>query len=274
MDDPYAFGQIAAANALSDVYAMGGDPKLALNVFCFPETLPKDAVQAILQGGYEKVQEAEAIITGGHTIQDQEPKYGLSVTGFIQPSQVLTNGNVKPGDILILTKALGTGILTTAARADLLEASEYKILVDSMATLNKTAGQMMRRYPVNSCTDITGFGMLGHAFEMAYASGCTLHLQNSKLPILPEVIDLAENGIIPAGAYRNRTYLEDVVLVKEDVSLAIEDLLYDPQTSGGLLISLPEKEGVKLIKELKDYIPVAEVIGWAEDIEDYSIVVE
>lgn len=270
VDDPYEYGQIAAVNSLSDVYAMGGDPKLALNIFCFPEDLPKDVVQAILQGGYEKVQEAGALITGGHTIQDNEPKYGLSVTGFAHPAEILMNNNVKDGDVLILTKALGTGILTTAAKAGLLDEAAYKALVKSMTQLNKYPAEIMKKYGVNSCTDVTGFGLLGHAFEMAYGSGVTINLDHTKLPVLPEAFDMAETGIIPAGAYRNREYLDDVVLVKEKVSLAAEDILYDPQTAGGLLISLPESEGMKLAKELGG---AAEIIGWAGTFNEYSVIV-
>lgn len=271
VDDPYEYGQIAAVNSLSDVYAMGGEPKLALNIFCFPENLPKDVVQAILQGGYEKVQEAGALITGGHTIQDREPKYGLSVTGFAHPSEILMNNNVKAGDVLILTKALGTGILTTAAKAGLLDDGAYKALVKSMTQLNKYPAETMKKYGVNSCTDVTGFGLLGHAFEMARGSGMTINLDHKKLPILQEADEMAETGIIPAGAYRNREYLDDVVLVDKKVPLAMEDIMYDPQTAGGLLLSLPEEKGKALVEELGE---VAEIIGWAKPFHDYSIIVE
>lgn len=274
VDDPYEYGRIAAVNSLSDVYAMGGVPKLALNIFCFPEDLPKDVVQAILQGGYEKVQEAEAIITGGHTIQDSEPKYGLSVTGFAAPSDILMNNSVKPGDVMILTKPLGTGILTTAAKADLLEENSYKALVKSMTRLNKYAAEAMKKYNINSCTDITGFGLMGHAFEMAYGSGVTIRLDCSKLPVLPEAESMAEMGIIPAGAYRNREYLDDIVAVGKNVPLAIEDILFDPQTAGGLLISLPETEGIRLSGELSDAGEVCEIIGYAEEFNEYSILAE
>lgn len=271
VDDPYEYGQIAAVNSLSDVYAMGGMPKLALNIFCFPENLPKDVVQAILQGGYEKVREAGALITGGHTIQDSEPKYGLSVTGFAHPSEILMNNSIKDGDVLILTKPLGTGILTTAAKGGLLDKEIYKALVQSMTRLNKYPAEIMKEYGVNSCTDVTGFGLLGHAFEMAYGSGMTINLNHTKLPVLPEAEEMAEMGIIPAGAYRNREYLDDVVLVEKIVPLAVEDILYDPQTAGGLLISLPEAQGMKLVKELGES---AEIIGWAEAFNDYSVVVK
>ncbi len=274
IDDPYEYGRIAAVNSLSDVYAMGGNPKLAMNIFCFPEDLPKDVVHAILQGGYEKVKEADAIITGGHTIKDAVPKYGLSVTGFAHPSEILTNSGTKPGDILILTKALGTGILTTACKTDLLNASHYKELVSSMTMLNKYAAEVMGRFKANSCTDITGFGLLGHAFEMAEGSGLSLRIDSSKLPILPGAIDMAKLGIIPGGAYTNREYLKNSVLFKEKLPVELSDIMFDPQTAGGLLISIPEKEGIKLLSALKDTVPVAEIIGSAEEFKDYSIIVE
>ena len=274
VDDPYEYGQIAAVNSLSDVYAMGGEPKLALNIFCFPDDLPKGVLQAILQGGYEKVQEAGALITGGHTIQDREPKYGLSVTGFAHPDEILMNNTMRVGDVLILTKALGTGILTTAAKADMLDENSYKTLVESMTRLNKYPAEIMKGFNVNSCTDVTGLGLMGHAFEMAYGSGMTIKLDHFKLPILPDAEEMAETGIIPAGAYRNREYLDDLVLIKENVPLPIEDILFDPQTAGGLLISLPESEGVKLAKELKAADGVSEIIGTVEEFDDYCIKVE
>ena len=274
VDDPYEYGQIAAVNSLSDVYALGGEPKLALNILCFPTDLPKDSLQAILQGGYEKVQEAGALITGGHTIQDNEPKYGLSVTGFAHPNEILMNNKMQAGDVLILTKALGTGILTTAAKADMLEENSYKALIESMTCLNKYSAEIMKGFSVNSCTDVTGFGLMGHAFEMAYGSGMTIKLDHSKLPILPVAEEMAENGMIPAGAYKNREYLADFVFVNVNVPLPVEDILFDPQTAGGLLISLPESEGVKLAKELKDVDGVSEIIGVVDEFDNYSIKVE
>ncbi len=264
VDDPYEYGQIAAANSLSDVYAMGGTPQLALNICCFPPELPKDILQAILQGGYEKVAEAGAIIAGGHTIRDKEPKYGLSVTGFSSPNQILTNSGLKEGDLLVATKKLGTGILTTAAKAGLLEERHYREMIKSMSSLNKRAAQIMGRYPVNGCTDVTGFGILGHIFEMAKGSGQTVCLDASAIPILPGALEKAEMGIIPEGAYRNREYLYGQVEKKAKISLALEDILYDPQTSGGLLISLPESAGLELIKKLNEEGEPAAIIGWVE----------
>ncbi len=273
VDDPYEYGQVAAANSLSDVYAMGGSPKLALNIFCFPQDLPKDVVQAILQGGYEKVAEAGAVIAGGHTIQDKEPKYGLSVTGFVSPDRILRNNGAKPGDLLLATKGVGTGALTTAAKADLLEETQYREMITSMASLNKGTAEIMSHFPVNSCTDVTGFGLLGHAFEMAAGSKQTIFLNASAVPLLSGAFEMAEMGMIPAGAYKNRDYLSGRVQINSKIPLALEDLLYDPQTSGGLLISLPEKEAIALSKALKDEGELGAIIGWVEDLQHAPICV-
>ena len=274
VDDPYEYGRIAAVNSLSDVYAMGGRPKLAMNIFCYPEDLPKETVQAILQGGYEKVGEADSIITGGHTIKDPVPKYGLSVTGFAHPSEILTNNGANPGDILILTKALGTGILTTASKAELLSTAEYKELISSMTMLNKYAAEVMGKFSPSGCTDITGFGLLGHAFEMAEGSGHTITIDSSSLPILPSARDMAKMGIIPAGAYANRQYLQDSIRINEGVPIELTDIMFDPQTSGGLLISISEKEGLKLLRALKDTLPSAEMVGFVEEFRERSIIVK
>jgi selenide,water dikinase len=274
VDDPYEYGQIAAANALSDIYAMGGSPKLAMNILCIPEDLSKEVVREIMQGGYEKVAEADAMITGGHTLKDSEPKYGLSVTGFAHPSEILTNSNAAPGDLLILTKPLGTGILTTAVKAGLLDDGDYREMINSMTALNKYAAEVMKGFPVNSCTDVTGFGLMGHAFEMACGSGCTIRLDSAGIPMLKKAVEMAAMGIVPAGAYGNRSYLGEQVLIKDTVPLAISDVLYDPQTAGGLLISLPEKEGWKLLAALRDIIPVAEMIGLVSEYKEHRIVLE
>lgn len=274
VDDPYEYGQIAAVNALSDIYAMGGMPKLAMNILCIPEDLPKEMIQGILQGGYEKVAEANAIITGGHTMKDPEPKYGLSVTGFAHPSEILKNNNAKPGDLLILTKALGTGILTTAAKSGLLSVAHYREMVDSMLMLNKYVAEIMKKFKINSCTDVTGFGLLGHAHEMACGSGCSIQFNASEVPVLKSSLEMAGMGIIPAGAYANREYLAGKVLIDKSVSLAMSDILYDPQTAGGLLISIPQKEGFMLLSALKDYVPLAVAIGVVEEKNEFSIVVK
>lgn len=274
VDDPYEYGLIAAANALSDVYAMGGSPKLAMNIFCMPENLPEKVAQGILQGGYEKVAEADALITGGHTVKDSEPKYGLSVTGFAHPSKVLTNDRAKPGDVVILTKALGTGILSTAAKSGLIDRNAYKELVDSMTALNKDAAEVMKGFAVNSCTDVTGFGLAGHAFEVAHGSKCTITLKSEDLPLLTGAREMAKMGIIPAGSYSNRAYLKPFAAIRDSVPLFLSDLVYDPQTSGGLLITVPEKEGIKLLSALNDMIPVAKIVGFVEEYQRNYIQVE
>ena len=265
VDDPFLYGQIAATNALSDVYAMGGEPKLALNIMCIPDNMDAHAVQEILRGGYDKAYEAGAIITGGHTIHGAEPIYGLAVSGFVHPQKVLTNSTARAGDILILTKPLGIGILTTAAKADLIEAKLLQKIYAQMATLNKTARDIMVKYPVNSCTDVTGFALLGHSFEMAQGSNCTLHILADKVPYHKKAWEFADMGFIPAGAYRNREYAEKGVFLKDKITRTMQDILYDPQTSGGLLISVPEKEGMKLFDELQTQIPSAGVIGYVTE---------
>lgn len=274
VDDPYDYGQIAAANSLSDVYAMGGTPKLAMNIFCYPEELPLDMVQGILQGGYEKVAEAEAIITGGHTIKDAVPKYGLSVSGFAHPSQILKNSGAKPGDVLILTKPLGSGILNTAAKAKLTEPSTFKILVDTMAALNRTAAEIAAHFTIHACTDITGFGFLGHLCEMARGSFLAAEIDSSFVPLLPQAQEFAEMGIIPAGTYDNRGYLKDLVQIGSSVPLSLADVMFDPQTSGGLLYALPEKEALKLAARLKDFLPTAEIVGHVKEFNEYFIEVK
>ena len=217
VDDPFLYGQIAAANALSDVYAMGGEPKLALNILCVAEAMGDDAVREILRGGYSKVYEAGAVIAGGHTIQGAEPLYGLAVTGFVSPQRVLTNSAAKPGDVLILTKPLGIGILTTAAKADLVENPTLERIYGQMAALNKTARDILVNFPVHSCTDVTGFSLLGHSYEMAQGSGCSIHILTGQVPYHPEAYELAEMGFIPAGAYRNRAHVQEGVHAPEAV---------------------------------------------------------
>ena len=262
-DDPYTFGQIAATNALSDVYAMGGEPKLALNIMAVPDSLPKEAVHALLRGGYDKVYEAGAIITGGHSILDDEPKYGLAVTGFVHPDRLLTNSGAKPGDVLFLTKPLGVGILTTAAKAELLEPEELRRVTVLMTTLNKGARDVMVKYRVHACTDVTGFGLLGHGLEMAQGSDTELHLQTAGLDFLPRALDFAGMGILPAGMYRNRSFAADFVEPGQ-VPLAVQDAMYDPQTSGGLLIAVHPDDADAMYAELRTAVPSAQCVGTVE----------
>ena len=274
VDDPYLYGQIAAANSLSDVYAMGGKPKLAMNILCMPEDMEKSVLLDVLQGGYSKCKEASAIICGGHTIKDNEPKYGLCVSGFVHPDYILKNSSAAEGDVLILTKALGTGILNTALKAELITAESEKALCDSMAMLNKTAAEIMTDFHVSGCTDVTGFGLMGHAHEMASGSNMTIVLESSHLPILPQALEMAEMGIVPKGAYNNRNWIGCSVASSRKVPLAITDIMFDPQTSGGLLISVPEKESQQLLMRLKDSIPAVEIVGYVKAFDGKSVRVE
>lgn len=278
-DDPYRFGAIAAANALSDVYAMGGEPKLALNIMMVPEDMDKAYVHEILRGGYAKVYEAGAMITGGHSIYDKEPKYGLAVTGFVRPDRILTNSGAKAGDVLIYTKPLGIGVLTTAAKAELCSPALTERMEQVMMTLNRAARDVMVRHKVHACTDVTGFGMLGHMLEMAAGSGVQIcvDLQAAQAQVIPEAWEFAEMGILPAGMYRNRHFaqeqVEDCSLRDQRVTLwsqelqkpvhgrdqrvtlwsqTMQDLLYDPQTSGGLLMAADPEDAPQLLADLQE----------------------
>ena len=259
-DDPYLFGQIAATNALSDVYAMGGEPKLCLNIMAVPETMPREAVHDILRGGYDKVYEAGALITGGHSILDDEPKYGLAVTGFVHPEKMLTNAAARPGDVLVLTKPLGIGVLTSAGKAELLTEEMVAHMNRLMTTLNKSARDVMVRHRVHACTDVTGFGLLGHGFEMAQGSDVELHISVGSVDLLPEALEFARMGVLPAGMYRNRTFAEPVVDAGT-VETAVQDLLFDPQTSGGLLMAVAPEDADALLAELAPVVPSAQRIG-------------
>lgn len=274
VDDPFQFGQIAAANALSDVYAMGGNPKLALNLLCIPPSFDKEVVKEILQGGLNKVSEAGAIITGGHTIQDNIPKYGLSVTGFVHPSKVLTNSGSRPGDMLILTKPLGTGILTTANKLELLDNNALEKMIESMKFLNKTAKEIAEEFPIHACTDITGFGLLGHLFEMTFSSNVTAHISTDLIPVLPTALAHAKKNILPTGLYRNQQYLKEHVLFTVNIPSSMVSLLHDPQTSGGLLFSVPEKEAQRFVKQLQSLIPCAQIIGYVTNKQDKYITIK
>lgn len=260
VDDPYTFGQIAAANALSDVYAMGGSPTLAMNLLCYPSCLTPDTVRAILAGGADKVREAGAVIAGGHTIEDNEPKYGLSVSGFAHPARILKNSGAQTGDVLVLTKPLGVGILTTAQKVDLADTEAFALAVQGMTALNRTAAEIAARYPVHACTDVTGFGLLGHAFEMADGSKRSIRLFCDELPLLPTVRSLAEAGMVPGGAYANFSYLNPHVDFN-GVPGYVQDILCDPQTSGGLLLSVPQAHAGELLRELQAQLPQARVVG-------------
>lgn len=261
-DDPYTFGQIAATNALSDIYAMGGEPKIALNIMCIPEDMPREAVHQLLKGGYDKVFEAGAVIAGGHSILDEEPKYGLSVTGFVHPDKVLKNCGAEPGDVLFLTKPLGIGVITTANKAGLAPEASMAQAVRLMTTLNRGARDVIVKYRVRACTDITGFSLLGHALEMAQGSDVTLELDTAAIDFIPGALELAGMGIVPEGAYRNRSFAESGVDAG-DVDLAVQDVLYDPQTAGGLLVAVHPEDADAMFEELKTAVPSAQRIGRA-----------
>ena len=259
-DDPYLFGQIAATNALSDVYAMGGEPKLCLNIMAVPKDMPKDAVHRMLRGGYDKVYEAGALITGGHSILDEEPKYGLAVTGFVHPDRVLTNAGATAGDVLILTKPLGIGVLTTAAKADMATGEGIALAHRLMTTLNKSARDIMVNYRIHACTDVTGFGLLGHLCEMTQGSNVSAELYVNQIDLIPEAVDLARMGILPEGMYRKRAFAESAVEAGE-TELCRQDILYDPQTAGGLLMAVHPEDAEALLHELRGAVPSAQRIG-------------
>ena len=237
VDDPYMFGQIAAANSLSDVWAMGGEPAVALNIVGFPNCLDPAILGDILAGGAMKGKEAGAVLVGGHSVQDDEPKYGLCVSGFVHPDKIFKNYGCRPGDILVLTKQIGSGVVNTAIKADMASASAIREAQTVMASLNKKGKQLVEKYDVSACTDITGFGLLGHCVEMASASEVTFEIRVKDIAYFEDAIAYAKMGLVPAGAYKNRGYSIDKVETG-GVEEHYLDLLYDPQTSGGLLISV------------------------------------
>ncbi len=252
VDDPYSFGQIAAANALSDIYAMGGIPKTAMNVVAFPaKTLDMSILRTIIEGGLSKMREAGVVLVGGHTVEDSELKYGLSVTGFIHPGRILTKRNLQTGDRLILTKPIGTGIVSTAIKAGLADQSLTDKVTQAMATLNRDAALTMEDFPVHACTDITGFGFLGHLAEMVVDSGHGVRITAAHVPMYPEALEWAAMGLIPAGAYNNRNFRGSFVDFGATVTQRVQDVLFDPQTSGGLLIAVAATEAERLVHALR-----------------------
>ena len=261
VDDPYQFGQIAAANALSDVYAMGGRPTHAMNLLCFPDCLELSVAARILEGGASKAMEAGCVIAGGHSISDSVPKYGMCVSGFVSPKRILTNSGAQIGDQLILTKPIGTGILATAEKLNLLSKAESDAAVAVMAALNKYASDAAEPFPVHACTDITGFGLVGHLCEMAEGSGVTIRLHSACVPLLPRVLALAEEEVVPGGSGRNHSYFGPRAAFADTVSEAMTDVLYDPQTSGGLLFSLEPEQAALLQKALTKQGLTAAIIG-------------
>ncbi len=266
VNDPYKYGAIVAANALSDIYTVGGRPLTALNLIGFPAcSLGTDLLTAILQGGADKLIEAETALIGGHTVEDDEPKYGLAVTGLVDPRKMVTTVGCRPGDRLILTKPLGTGILSTALKGEVLSEAQMSEAIEGMMTLNRRAAEAMLAVGVSACTDVTGFGLLGHGLEMAEASGVRMVLEGSALPAYPRVLEMAGMGLVPAGSYTNREYYLPRIVGGESLPWEIIDLLADPQTSGGLLIAVPPGKAAELSRRLQDAGCGAFSIGEAEE---------
>ncbi len=251
VDDPFTYGQIAAANAFSDVYAMGGRPITALNLVCWPQAgLPREMLHEVLRGGSEKAREAGALIVGGHSVADEEVKYGMAVTGLVDPRRVIRNVGAQLGDALILTKPLGTGVLMTAFKRDRLAPEYYEAAVATMVQLNARAAEVMLQFEVHAATDITGFGLVGHSSKMADGSGVTLVFEESDLPLLPGALECCREGLIPGGGTRNREFYGSSARISEEVSDEMISIAFDPQTSGGLLIAVPEREGIGLVAAL------------------------
>ena len=275
VDDPYLFGQVAAANALSDVWAMGGKPVLALNLLCFPNCLGLEVAGQILAGGADKCREAGVIVAGGHSINDHEPKFGLAVTGFVELDGLLANRSAHEGDALVLTKALGTGVITTGYKGGVLGEEDLKVATDSMVTLNKRPVELFGELglEVHGCTDVTGFSLMGHCCEMAEASGLTAHIDAASVPVMPRAREMASMGMIPAGAYRNRDYFGPRVELADDLPLDMGDVLFDPQTSGGLLVALPDADAAKLVSALRDEGAPAAVVGHMAARSTHSVLV-
>jgi selenide,water dikinase len=273
VDDPYTFGQVAAANALSDIYAMGAEPKTALNIVGFPKgKLDLEVLGDIIRGGAERARAAGVVVIGGHTIIDQELKYGMAVTGVVHPDRVVRNVGVQDEDALVLTKPLGTGIITTALKKRKASKESIRAAVASMVALNSTASAIMRRFPVHACSDVTGFGLLGHAHEMASGSGVTIVLEAARLPLLPSVRRLAEQGCLTGGCRRNREYLASRIAIDVSVSEALVEVALDPQTSGGLLIALPRSDVADLVTELQSKgIKAATLVGYATALQEVSV---
>ena len=266
VDDPYDFGRIAAANALSDVYAMGGTPKMAMNIVAFPMVkLGASVLRAVLAGGAAKLREAGAVLLGGHSIEDDEMKFGMAVTGFVHPAKVLANQGLKSGDRLILTKPLGTGIISTAIKAGLATPATVQSATEQMASLNKTAAEILAAFPVSACTDVTGFGLIGHLCEMIAGTGRRVLVDSGAVPVMAAAKEFAAIGLVPAGAHNNRKFRENMVTLPAGFDPVTRDILFDPQTSGGLLFGCADKVAVELCRRLQDAGVLAADIGLVAD---------
>ena len=261
-DSPYEFGQIAAANSLSDVYAMGGEPITVMNIVCFPSNdLDEDILSQTLKGGLDKIHESGAVLVGGHSVDDQEFKYGLSVTGTVHPDKVLVNAAARTGDAIILTKPVGTGIMSTAIKAKLATTEDIKESVGVMSMLNKAAAKVMSQFSVSACTDVTGFGLAGHLMEMAKGSKKSITLYSKKVPLLKNVLEFASMGLVPAGTHKNRKFFEGLIHIDTSIDRSLVDLMFDPQTSGGLLITLSKKDAEKCVEKMRTNGLKAWIIG-------------
>ncbi len=269
VDDPYIFGQISAANSLSDVYAMGGDPVTCMNIVCFPKgKMDIEILGEILKGGAEKVKESGAVVIGGHSIIDEEIKFGMAVTGVIHPDKIFRNVGVQEGDVLILTKALGTGIISTALKKGKASDESVNEAVKSMTTLNAAASMVARKHPVHACSDVTGFGILGHALGMASGSGVTLVIESAKMPLLRGAPRLAEKGYITGGCKRNREYLSDKMTIDKSIREGLVEIALDPQTSGGLLLAVAKRHAAKLVEDLNAAgVTHATEVGYATSLQ-------
>jgi len=274
VDDPYQYGQIAAANALSDVFAMGGEAKLAMNIACVPTCLHANMVGEILKGMRDKVEEAGAMVVGGHTIEDNEPKFGLSVTGFVSPDHIWANSGALPGDHLFLTKPLGMGVLSTAIKADLISVEGMELAVNIMSELNLYAKRIAEKFEVHACTDVTGFGLAGHGLEMADGSEVTLVLDGDAIPFVAEAVEWAEMGILPAGMYNNRAHAGESVRIEAELSEAKQDLIFDPQTSGGLLLAVAAEDADALEAEFEKEGRFCQRIGFVAEHREVSVLVQ
>ena len=273
VDDPYEYGAVAAANSLSDVYAMGGDPAVALNVCCFPASLPADIPAEILRGGAETVLSSGAVIAGGHTVDDDEPKYGLCVMGIVHPDSIMTKASFNPGDALILTKPLGTGIITTAAKGDMAESGHVKGALETMKGLNREASRVFRELGIRGCTDVTGFGLLGHAVEAAEKSGVTLDISIGRLTFLPGALDYADQCLFPGGSRKNLDCYTCAVRFDEGIDETSRLLLATPETSGGLLASVPEKVLGECLEKLETSGVPYRIIGGITDYQGSAVIV-
>lgn len=272
VDDPYQFGQIAAANALSDVYAMGGRPITALNIVAFPASKPPSILGEILRGGTEKIIEAGAVVVGGHSIKDNEMKYGVAVTGLIDPNRIVANSTARVGDRLFLTKRLGTGLVTTGIKNNRVGSELVDLVIRQMAHLNRTAGELMVTHGASAATDITGYGLMGHTFEMAIGSQMSIRLFVDSLPILPQALELAAAGMIPGGAKANREFLSGHWRSERPLDANLEHLLFDPQTSGGLLVAMPADRAEAFAAELRAAGELAAEIGRVEPQADCALI--